>query len=90
MATEREGAVGSCFDVEKVMFGVFLIERRCCCRGLLGWCEMWRGWNVRLVMHCNENPIYVFLFWEMHGLSPNFHIHYIYYQDRSAYFPAAE
>jgi hypothetical protein len=26
-------------------------------------------------MHCNENPIYVFLFWELHGLSPNFHIH---------------
>jgi hypothetical protein len=26
-------------------------------------------------IHCNENPIYVFLFWELHGLSPNFHIH---------------
>ncbi len=25
--------------------------------------------------HCYENPIYVFLFWELHGLSPNFHIH---------------
>jgi hypothetical protein len=26
--------------------------------------------------HCNENPIYVFLFWELQGLnSPNFHIH---------------
>ncbi len=25
--------------------------------------------------HCNENPIYVFLFWELRGLSPNFHIH---------------
>jgi hypothetical protein len=24
---------------------------------------------------CNENPIYVFLFWELLGLSPNFHIH---------------
>jgi hypothetical protein len=22
--------------------------------------------------HCNENPIYVFLFWELRGLSPNF------------------
>ncbi len=21
--------------------------------------------------HCNENPIYVFLFWELRGLSPN-------------------
>jgi hypothetical protein len=21
--------------------------------------------------HCNENPIYEFLFWELHGLSPN-------------------
>jgi hypothetical protein len=25
--------------------------------------------------HCNENPIYVFFFWELRGLSPNFHIH---------------
>jgi hypothetical protein len=25
--------------------------------------------------HCNENPIYIFLFWELRGLSPNFHIH---------------
>ncbi len=26
-------------------------------------------------MHCKENPIYEFLFWEMRGLSPKFHIH---------------
>jgi hypothetical protein len=26
-------------------------------------------------MHCNENPIYVLLFWELRGLSLNFHIH---------------
>jgi hypothetical protein len=26
-------------------------------------------------LHCNENPIYTFLFWELRGLSPNFHIH---------------
>jgi hypothetical protein len=25
-------------------------------------------------LHCKENPIYVFLFWELRGLSPNFHI----------------
>jgi hypothetical protein len=25
--------------------------------------------------HCKESPIYVFLFWELRGLSPNFHIH---------------
>ncbi len=25
-------------------------------------------------VHCNENSIYVFLFWELRGLSPNFHI----------------
>ncbi len=25
-------------------------------------------------VHCNENPMYVFLFWEFRGLSPNFHI----------------
>jgi hypothetical protein len=26
-------------------------------------------------MHCNENRIYLFIFWELRGLSPNFHIH---------------
>ncbi len=26
-------------------------------------------------MHCNENPIYAFFFWELRCLSPNFHIH---------------
>ncbi len=26
-------------------------------------------------MHCKENPVYVFLFWELRGLSPNFHFH---------------
>jgi hypothetical protein len=26
-------------------------------------------------VHCNENPIYVFLFWEWRGRSPNVHIH---------------
>ncbi len=26
-------------------------------------------------MHCNENLTYVFLFWELRGLSPNFHIY---------------
>jgi hypothetical protein len=30
------------------------------------------GYNNEL---CQENPIYVFLFWELCGLSPNFHIH---------------
>ncbi len=24
---------------------------------------------------CNENSLYVFLLWELRGLSPNFHIH---------------
>ncbi len=27
------------------------------------------------IEHCNENPIYVFLFLELRDLSPNFHIH---------------
>jgi hypothetical protein len=31
--------------------------------------------QVKLTLHCNENPIYVFLFLELRGLSPNFHIH---------------
>jgi hypothetical protein len=27
------------------------------------------------MLHCNENPIYVFLFWKLRGISPNFHMH---------------
>ncbi len=26
-------------------------------------------------LHCNENSIYVFLFWKLRSLSPNFHLH---------------
>ncbi len=26
-------------------------------------------------LHCNGNSVYIFLFWELRGLSPNFHIH---------------
>jgi hypothetical protein len=26
-------------------------------------------------VHCNQNPSYVILFWELRGLSPNFYIH---------------
>ncbi len=25
--------------------------------------------------HCKGNSVYIFLFWELRGLSPNFHIH---------------
>jgi hypothetical protein len=34
-------------------------------------CVAWRG----SATHCKENPIYVFLFWELRGLSRYFHIH---------------
>ncbi len=27
------------------------------------------------ILHWMENPIYIFLFWELRGLSPNFHIY---------------
>ncbi len=30
--------------------------------------------NGLQVLHCKENHIYVFLFWELRGLSPDFHI----------------
>jgi hypothetical protein len=48
--------------------------------------------SLKVFTHCNENPIYVFLFWEVRGLSPNFYIHasvsdlYMYSQDRYTYF----
>ncbi len=47
-------------------------------------------------IHCKEYPSYVFLFWELSGLSPNFHIH-VYVSDLYVpgicphmYFPAEE
>ncbi len=36
-------------------------------------CSVGRTGTGRI--HCNKNLIYVFLFWELCGLSPNFHIH---------------
>ncbi len=44
--------------------------------------------DISGLKHCNENPIYVFIFWELRGLSPNCHIHvpcerFIYSQDLS-------
>jgi hypothetical protein len=26
-------------------------------------------------VHCDQNLIYLFLYWKLHGLSPKFHIH---------------
>ncbi len=31
--------------------------------------------SIQLPLHCNGNTVYIFLFWELHGLGPNFHIH---------------
>jgi hypothetical protein len=53
-------------------------------------------WVAKQQVHCNENSIYLFLFWELSGLSPNFHIHvsvseqFTYCQDRSTYLAAAK
>jgi hypothetical protein len=33
------------------------------------------SWNVTTVLHCKVNLHYVFLFWELRGLIPNFLIH---------------
>ncbi len=45
----------------------------------------YRGWkdllnlnrwaSYCLPMHCKGNSVYIFLFWELRGLSPNFYIH---------------
>ncbi len=40
----------------------------------LSFCRLYQIYECILV-HCKENPIYVFLFWELRGLSHNFHIH---------------
>jgi hypothetical protein len=51
--------------------------------------------NIRsYILHCSENPIYVFPEKDLRCLIPNFHIHVsvqcIYSQDQSTYSPAAE
>jgi hypothetical protein len=38
-------------------------------------CPMKKSEKAPRSLHCKENPNYVFLFWELRGLSPNFHIH---------------
>jgi hypothetical protein len=54
------------------------------------------AWGCPTTAHCNENPIYVFRFSELRGLSLNFHIHVSLgnlgnSHDRSTYiFPAGE
>ncbi len=35
----------------------------------------WRFIITTNQLHCNENSIYVFLFWELRGLNPNLYIH---------------
>jgi hypothetical protein len=46
----------------------------------LGFKKSW-GTPMRSVpMHCKENYTFVFLFWELRGLSPNFHI-YVFLSD---------
>jgi hypothetical protein len=51
--------------------GYSLAERvTCVIHATTGWSGM-----KSASLHCNENPIYVFLFWELVGLSPSFHIH---------------
>ncbi len=51
--------------------------------------------QTKFVMHCKENPIFVFLFWELCGLSSQFpHScvceRFIFSHVQSTYFPAAE
>ncbi len=42
------------------------------------------------IVHCKENPIFVFLEKKLRALSPSFCERFIYSQDRSTYFFAAE
>ncbi len=52
---------------------VFIRERM---RDILGW-ETFNLWKKmgRNPPHCKGNSVYIFLFWELRGLSPNFYIH---------------
>jgi hypothetical protein len=49
------------------------------CLGMSAQCkagQWFEGYRLHCVhVHCNTNSIYVFLFWELRGLSPNFHVH---------------
>ena len=43
---------------------------------LTGWRRTRQSGEGKIIaLHCNENPLYIFLFWEKRDLSPNFNIH---------------
>ncbi len=46
----------------------------CACCLSTSWTVM-RGGGWLSIAHCNGNFVYIFLFWELRGLSPNFYIH---------------
>jgi hypothetical protein len=42
---------------------------------LPSWRVLQTAWVTNILLHCNGNSLYVFLFWELRGFSPNFHMH---------------
>ncbi len=68
-----------CFRIGRRLFPVCLIWSRtwpCLWSPMPRFVSRMLSWaQTYLCKHCNENTIYVFLFWELRGLSPNFHIH---------------
>jgi hypothetical protein len=38
-------------------------------------CQIPLNWHSGYFLHCNGNSVYIFLFWELRGLSPSLHIH---------------
>ncbi len=69
-------------SVAKFIFPEWGIPAQGCRTGLPAYVA-WRAVATTLIRsqtlspppHCNKNPIYVFLFRELRGLIPNFHIH---------------
>jgi hypothetical protein len=65
---------------EAAVVRAFSHFHHCCIESLLllllySGCFFFPAAAGHLFSHCKENLIYLFLFWELHGLSHNFHIH---------------
>jgi hypothetical protein len=73
-------------DLLHLLFYILIFQVNSFRAGEWGCAYSWRSWGD--CVHCNENTIYVFLFWKLRGLSRNFHI-YTFVRDLYSIFPGS-
>ncbi len=63
-------------EVQYIHYPIISVSLCIGIRGYLRVCATVKSYiSVSTVAHCNGNSVYIFLFWELRGLSPHFHIH---------------